>query len=200
MSDHYYSKQPNSEHARNLIKHTCRGITLSFVTDAGVFSRKELDFGTRTLIEQMALSPNSRILDLGCGYGPIGCFAAALADGADVTMVDMNERALSLAGENVHLNRLGPIRILQSDGFDQLREDQFDTILTNPPIRAGKSTVYRMFEEAVRHLYPQGELWVVIQKKQGAPSTLDKLKTLFPKVREVGKWRGYWVLCAKKIV
>ncbi|MNY70115.1 Ribosomal RNA large subunit methyltransferase G [compost metagenome] len=71
-------------------------------------------------------------------------------------------------------------------------------IVTNPPIRAGKAVVHQIFEQAYEHLNEGGTLWIVIQKKQGAPSAAAKLESLFGDVEEVGKDKGYRIIRAQK--
>lgn len=198
MSHHYYSKLPVASHDRQKIQTTLRGQTLSFVTDAGVFSKNGIDYGSKLLIEHMQFSDDAKVLDVGCGYGPIGLFAATIIDPGIVTMLDVNERAVALAQENAKLNDIHNVRIFQSDLFDNLEDDDFTAIVTNPPIRAGKEIVHRIYEEAKARLSEDGELWVVIQKKQGAASTLRKLQHLYPRVEEVVKSKGYRVYRAFK--
>lgn len=139
-----------------------------------------------------------QVLDVGCGYGPIGLSIAKEFNDRIVHMVDVNERALELAKENASINHITNINIYESDRLVNVKGDQFAAILTNPPIRAGKQTVHDIFEQSHEHLVPNGELWVVIQKKQGAPSTLEKLKTLFSDVETVDKSKGYFIIKAKK--
>ena len=198
MSQHYYSKRPDVRHDRKTIDTELRGRKLRFTSDAGVFSKGDIDYGSRVLIEMMEIAPDAKVLDIGCGYGPIGISAALLAEQGHVTMVDINERAVELAAENAARNGAGNVTVLQSDIAAALNDDKFDVVLTNPPIRAGKSVVHAVFEQAYHHLEQNGELWVVIQKKQGAPSAAAKLEELFGEVEEMGKDRGYRILKAKK--
>lgn len=198
MSNHYYSKTPGTAHNRQTHDDTLRGFPLKFVTDAGVFSKTGVDYGSRVLIEAMELKDGDRILDVGCGYGPIGITAAKLAGNGHVTMIDINERAVELARENAKLNRVSNVTVLQSDLFEAVREERFDVILTNPPIRAGKAVVHKIFEEGYSLLKDGGVMWVVIQKKQGAPSAMDKLESIFGDVEEVTKDKGYRILRAQK--
>ncbi len=198
MSNHYYSRTPEAAHERKQIEQVLRGETFKFITDAGVFSKKGIDYGSRVLIEAMEVPETSSVLDVGCGYGPIGFAAARLAIKGHVTMVDINERAVELAKENAALNAIHNVTILQSDVFENVKGQTFDMILTNPPIRAGKETVHTIFEEAYDHLKPGGSLWVVIQKKQGAPSAFAKLEAIYGKVNEVCKDKGYRIYRAEK--
>lgn len=199
MTDHYYSRSPQASHARQTFEVTVRNVTLTFVTDAGVFSKHRLDYGSELLIKHLSIPMHARFLDVGCGYGAIGLFAAALNESAEVTMLDVNERAVALAQENARRNQLDRVHIIQSDVFEQLQaDDKFTMIVTNPPIRAGKQIVHRMYEEAYERLDDGGELWVVIQKKQGAESTQQKLRSLYTEVEEITKAKGYRVYKAIK--
>lgn len=199
MSGHYYSKRPTVDHDRQEIRVTLRGKLFTFVTDAGVFSKQGIDYGSATLIRHMNFEADADILDIGCGYGPIGITAARLADKGHVTLIDVNERAVELARENAVRNGLSNVTVLESNLFEGLVEgQQFDAILTNPPIRAGKEVVHRIFAESADRLRQGGALWVVIQKKQGAPSAWTKLQSLFERVEEVAKDKGYRIFKAVK--
>ena len=197
---HYYSKQQEIAHDRKQLQFTLRQFQLRFMSDSGVFSKNGIDYGSRVLIESMEIPDDASVLDVGCGYGPIGLTAAKLAVKGHVTLVDVNERALALAAENARLNLISNVTIQESDGLAALGDQQYDVILTNPPIRAGKEVVHRIFEEACAHLKPGGSLWIVIQKKQGAPSALAKLELLFGEdaVEEVTKDKGYRIYKAVK--
>ncbi|MFC4811526.1 class I SAM-dependent methyltransferase [Paenibacillus sp. GCM10023250] len=198
MPDHYYTQSPSTKHDRQQFETVLRGHTLRFVTDAGVFSKTGVDFGSRVLIDALEVGDRDRILDVGCGYGPMGIAAAKLAPAGHVTMIDINERAVALANENIKLNVISNAAAMQSDLFERVRERTFDTILTNPPIRAGKEVVHRIFEEGAELLNPGGSMWVVIQKKQGAPSAEAKLEAVFGNVEEVTKEKGYRIYRACK--
>ncbi|MCM3273224.1 class I SAM-dependent methyltransferase [Paenibacillus elgii] len=198
MSEHYYTPRPSVEHDLHTIEDTLRGRSFVFWTDAGVFSKKGVDYGSKLLVQTMELAKQARVLDVGCGYGPIGLAAAVVAEQGSVAMVDINERAIELAKRNAERNRIANVRILQSDLLAEVMDQTFDAVLTNPPIRAGKETVHRVFEQAHHVLAPGGALWVVIQKKQGAPSAYAKLESLYSQVEEVERVRGYWIIKAVK--
>lgn len=201
MSNHYYSKNPETESAPVYWDFQLKGRSFRFKTDRGVFSKKEVDYGSRLLIEAFQLEQNGLVLDVGCGYGPIGISLAKSFPETTVHMVDVNERALGLARENAILNQVDNVKIYESDRLTQVEETQFQAILTNPPIRAGKKVVHEIFEQSAGHLADTGELWVVIQKKQGAPSAIEKLETLFGQVDVVEKKKGYFIIraSAKKV-
>jgi len=197
MSEHYFSKKPQSKSMPNKWSYTLRGKEYSFTSDIGVFSKKEIDFGSRLLIEKFE-EPGipGDILDLGCGYGPIGIALANSYPDRNVIMADVNERAIELARKNAINNNVENVEVIESDRFSKLSNRSFATIVTNPPIRAGKKVVHKMFEESKQALLDRGELWVVIQKKQGAPSAKDKLESLFGDVEVVFRSKGYFILKA----
>ena len=200
MSDHYYSNKPQTESKPRQWKFTLLGTSFTFETDAGVFSKSEVDFGSRVLIDAFKIPEvDGVLLDVGCGYGPIGLSIAKANPNREVLMMDVNTRALSLAEKNAQLNGIQNVRIFESDGLDAVEKNtQAAAILTNPPIRAGKNTVFKFYDGAYDVLVDGGELWVVIQKKQGAPSTVSHLEEKFSVVEVVEKKKGYWIVKAKK--
>ena len=195
-AEHYYTENPQSESRPVPATFTYRGREITLMTDAGVFSRGELDTGTRILLEALPSTISGRVLDLGCGWGPVGvCVALQNADCA-VTFADINQRALQLSRQNAQKYGI-TADFVQSDGFAAILGD-FDTIITNPPIRAGKQTIYQMFADSAAHLRPGGALYIVIRKQQGAPSALKYLETVFNQVSVIDKSGGYWVICCQK--
>ncbi|MBB5356503.1 16S rRNA (guanine1207-N2)-methyltransferase [Anoxybacillus mongoliensis] len=198
MSDHYYTERPAVESKPFQWTYTLRGHQFLFTVDQGVFSKKEVDFGSRLLIEAfMEPDVHGNILDVGCGYGPIGLALAKDFPHRTVHMIDVNERAIELAKKNKQQNGIENARIYISNLFDRV-EGVFASIVTNPPIRAGKAVVHSIFEQSANYLLSGGQLWVVIQKKQGAPSALEKLKTIFDQVDVVEKKKGYFIIRAQK--
>ena len=196
---HYYDEKPTPQSKPLEITFRIKGIDFSFTTDSGVFSKTQLDFGSKLLLETSIedLSINSgkamSVLDLGCGYGPIGTVLKRVFPAITITMVDINERAVLLANTNSQRNLVKFANIYQSDGFSEIK-DQFDVILTNPPVRAGKKTVFSFYEGSFTHLNPSGAFYVVIQKKQGAPSSVEKLLELFGNCEVIDRDSGYWIL------
>jgi 16S rRNA (guanine1207-N2)-methyltransferase len=193
VNDHYYSNKPQSVSDRQAFEAVLRGYSFRLTSDAGVFSRDGVDYGSRVLIEQMVIPHDAQILDIGCGYGPIGLTAARLAPQGHVTMIDINERAVELSKLNAAANGIHNVSFAQSDLYTAVEDETFDVILSNPPIRAGKTVVHQLFVESWKHLKPGGSTWVVIQKKQGAPSARAKLEEVYGEdaVIEVGKDKGY---------
>ncbi len=200
MSEHYYSNMPQTDSKPRQWKFTLLGNTFMFETDTGVFSKSEVDFGSRVLIDAFEMPEVAGdILDVGCGYGPIGLSIAKVNPKREVLMVDINTRAVALSQKNAQLNGIQNVRIFESDGLSAIStETKAAAILTNPPIRAGKDTVFKFYDGAYELLVEDGELWVVIQKKQGAPSTVSHLEGMFSEVDVVEKKKGYWIIRAKK--
>ena len=200
---HYYEENPQGESDRHLIQVRMHGMDFYFATDSEVFSKKFLDFGSRVLLETAIsdLSEHGRkkgkLLDLGCGYGPIGIIMKRVFPSMEVTMVDINQRALGLAKENAENNSVKCVDVHQSDGCASV-EGAFDLVLTNPPVRAGKQTVFAFYDGAWEHLSEGGWLYVVLQKKQGAPSSEKYLLEQFGNCEVIAKESGYWILKAVK--
>ena len=195
MTDQYFAKRPSAESRPVDTEFTYRGHTLCLTTDSGVFSRGEVDEGSALLLDSLpALA--GRVLDLGCGAGVIGV-SVGKAYPVELVQSDVNERALALTRENLKRNGVAGT-VVESDGFAAL-EGLFDTILTNPPIRAGKAVIYRLFAEARDHLKDGGALYLVIRKQQGAESAKKYLETLFTSVEMIERKKGFWVLrCIRK--
>jgi len=196
MNDHYYSQTPTSESRPVSASFSYRGHELTLMTDAGVFSRGELDNGTRILLEALPQKLSGRILDLGCGWGPVGICVGLENPDAQIVFSDVNERALSLTQQNAAKYHVGGT-FLQSDGFSAI-DGTFDCVITNPPIRTGKQVIYQMFSDAQQCLVTGGELYIVIRKQQGAESAKKYLQTLFEDVSVIDKSGGYWIIrCIK---
>ncbi len=197
MTDHYYSAQPTSSHRLSRIHLAVRGISLEMWTDAGVFSKRGLDFGTRVLVQAVTLPVSGTVVDLGCGYGAVAAVLGRVYPQTHWVLLDVNPRAVELAERNVlALNGRATVRI--SDGFSAVPSLKSDAVLLNPPIRAGKGVVYRLFEEAAQHLTDGGVLWVVIQKKQGANSAKAYLESIFAYVNLESRESGYHVYSCTK--
>ena len=141
------------------------------------------------------VAPGGSILDLGCGWGVIGISIARKWPETRVTMADVNTRALDLSRENAKLNR-AEAECVESDGMAAVAGRTFDAVVTNPPIRAGKQVIYKMFADAAECLKPGGALYLVIRKQQGAESCMKYLQTLYGSVEKLDKSGGFWVLKA----
>ena len=192
MAEHYYTNSPTSEHEERSFRAVFAGRVLAFDTDAGVFSKQHVDPGSELLCRALPEDIAGDVLDMGCGWGAMTVMTLARFPQVSVTMADVNERALALAVSNVEKNRMQAKAIL-SDGFEKI-EGEFDAVITNPPIRAGKAVIYKMFEDAKAHLREGGSLYLVIRKQQGAPSALKFLKELYRKAEVIERDGGYWII------
>lgn len=199
---HYYSRsQEDVSSAPQHYIFNFKNQTFKFHTDAGVFSKNYIDYGSFALLS--VFEPNDLkepILDMGAGYGALGIVLSKLYQ-KKLTFCEINERACSLIQKNVIENQITDSTILNSDLYEKIPSDAFfSTIVTNPPIRAGKNVVFEIYRGAFSHLVAGGELWVVIQKKQGAPSSKAYLETLFGNCTIVDRNKGYYVLKCQKCI
>ena len=168
------------------------GVEYKFKTDNGVFSKNNIDFGTRFLLETIPLKDiKGDVLDVGCGYGTISIVLGKMLD-IQIDGVDVNKRAIHLGEMNKKLNNVYNANFFISDCYEKVNK-KYDVIITNPPIRAGKDVVYKIFDEAQDHLKENGCLYIVIRKEQGAKSAIEHLKEKY-KVEILDKKSGYFVI------
>lgn len=196
MPEHYYTETPTTAHDEHTWSFPLFGKTLTFTTDAGVFSKTTVDFGTRTMLEafNQANLPAGKILDLGAGYGPVAISLATQMPERHFDAVEINSRAVELVARNAQKNQVADqIQVIQSDRYTNVF-DHYAAILTNPPVRAGKSIVTDMIAGAKDHLVDGGTLTVVLQKKQGAPSAQKLMADVFGNVEVIAKSKGYYIL------
>lgn len=173
---------------------TINGSNFVFNTDNGVFSKGELDEGSALLIKNVLPVVSGSVLDLGCGYGPIGCIINRI-NHCEVLMVDVNKRAVHLANMNIKENKLENINAFVNDGVNNLQE-KFDYIVSNPPIRVGKDILYNLIISCKNILKKNGMIYVVIRKQQGANSFVRDMQKVFD-VKIVDKSKGFFVICLK---
>ena len=183
----------------NITKIDCfiRGKKFTFNSDNGVFSKNGVDFGSRLLLDFIPLEEvGGKILDLGCGYGVIGIALNKLT-GANVDMVDVNLRALHLTEINVSANKCQNINVFESNVYENVNT-KYTSIVTNPPIRAGKKVVYDMLFNAKDYLTDDGNLYFVIRKQQGAKSMISDLEKEYD-LEILEKKKGYYIIkCSNK--
>ena len=198
MSAHYFSPVQRAGHRVREVSVTLRGRTFGFLTDRAVFATRGVDRGTRLLIETMSVGEGDVILDLGCGYGVIGLVAAALAPHGHAHLVDVNARAADLARENAVRNGIGNVTVHVGDGVEPVRGIAFDLVLTNPPVRAGRTIVLRFFTGARGVLRPGGRVLFVARTGQGARTLARHVEALFGNVTELAKGSGFRVYAATR--
>lgn len=195
MTKMYYAENPDSAHDIHELKVTLLGQSFTFLTDSGVFSKKMVDYGSQILLNTLNFEKGKTLLDLGCGYGPLG-ISLAKVQGVKPTMVDINNRAIDLAKQNAQKNGV-EADIFQSNIYEKVN-GTFDYIISNPPIRAGKQVVHTIISESINYLKVGGNLTIVIQKKQGAPSAKAKMEEVFGNVEILKRDKGYYILRSGK--
>lgn len=196
--NHYFTDNQNLRTKEKDIYFKIYENKFHFITDNGVFSKSGLDFGSRLLIETIYNIENHNILDLGCGYGPIGLTYKYFNPNALVTLIDVNKRAIELSKRNANLNKLD-VDILISNGYSSLNKNmRFDLIISNPPVRVGKKLLYKLLEEARDFLNMNGKLIYVIHKNLGAKSSLIFCENIYRKVTVINKKSGYFVIQCEK--
>ena len=188
---YYFDKNTDVESNEITTRAEIGGKLFTFKTDNNVFSKKGLDFGTRTLLESINVeSINGDVLDFGCGYGPIGIYISKLTN-LNVDMIDINERALNLAKKNANINQVS-VNIFESDIYSNINK-KYDYIITNPPIRVGKKILYEILIGAKEHLKDNGHLIFVINKDQGAKSAFRDLEEYY-EVKLLNKNKGFLII------
>src|SRR2546428_5283417 len=191
MSNHYFSPRPQVGSRPKQIRVRLRGREWTFLSDRGVFARSGVDGGTRLLVETMRIASADHVLDIGCGYGPVGLVAAWLAPDGQAVLVDVNDRAVMLAAENARLNGLVNVEVLQGDGCGPVAGRFFDAAVTNPPIRAGKATLRRLVREIWQQLRPGGRFYFVARTAQGARTLARGVTEGFGGARQIERESGY---------
>lgn len=194
---HYYISDDKLASNPITFNYTYQGHNLVFQSDLGVFSKDRVDFGTNVLLNSLPVMDGLKIIDVGCGVGTIGLAVAKANPHSFVTLVDVNTRALELAKLNANQNKVKNVEIIESDIYSNVG-GFYDIIITNPPIRAGKKVVHKIVEDGYNKLNQNGKIYLVIQKKQGAPSMKEKLLTIFGNCEELTKKNGYFIYCSKK--
>lgn len=195
MAKMYFAENPDAEHDIHELKVQLLGQKMTFLTDAGVFSKKMIDYGSQALLKCLDFHKQESVLDVGCGYGTLG-LTLVKAKEVKATLVDINQRALDLARQNAERNQV-LATIFQSNLYQNV-EGRFHHIISNPPIRAGKQVVHEVITGSYTHLLDGGDLTIVIQKKQGAPSAKAKMEEVFGNCEILKKDKGYYILRSRK--
>ena len=205
---HYFSEKQEVKSDRKIIKYEIENKKFEFVTDNGVFSKTKVDFGTDVMLKVFLRENMNKknqkfdVLDIGCGYGVVTVIVKAFFENVKTVSSDVNERALELTTENLLKNEVvkdenNDFEVRKSFVFDNISE-KFDVILSNPPIRAGKQTIFQIYEKSFEHLNENGEFYCVIQTKHGAKSTQKKLEEVFGNCETLEIDAGYRIFRSVK--
>lgn len=199
---HYYDKIPDLHHHQQWIDYELSPHRLKLMTDAGVFSKNGVDFGSRVLVKTFLETSEATechsILELGAGYGPLILMLAKHLPQAQCQGIEINERAYLLAQLNAETNQLERVKFHLGDASEVKLDQRVTHVVTNPPIRAGKNVVQNFVQVAFDNLVRGGQLYVVIQKKQGAPSMQKFMESVFNNVEKITQDKGYWILKSVK--
>ena len=189
--EHYFTNNENLKSNLRSIEYTVKNTSFVFYTDNGVFSKSTVDYGTDLLIKTYLdnSKKTGNVLDIGCGYGVIGIVINKIK-GQEIEQVDVNKRALHLTEMNNKENKTKS-KVYESNIYEKIT-NKFDVIITNPPIRAGKKIYMTILKEAHKYLKPNGELWFVVRKDQGAKTIEKELKENY-NIKLIEKQRGYYI-------
>ena len=194
----YFENDTTIKSSPKYINYEILGRHFTLKTDLGVFSKNNIDEGTYAFLKVLIpLQLKGRILDVGCGYGALGLTLASFMSNSNFVLVDVNERALLLTQENIENLKLNNVTALQSDIYTNI-EGLFDSIVINPPIRAGKKVIYQMFRGAYDYLIDGGSLFIVIRKSHGAFSARDYIESVFGNCTLLKRDKGYYIYQAIK--
>ena len=188
----YFDNNENLDSKLRILKYKYQDVNFNFYSDLGVFSKDRIDYGSILLVETYLKyhSEPVDVLDVGCGYGFIGCVIGKI-NGGNVDMVDVNNRAIHLCKMNMKENDVDG-RVWNSNVYDDVK-DSYDVIISNPPIRAGKNVYLRIIEEAFNHLNNDGELWFVMRTNHGVKTVIKNLKAKY-NVDVLAKEKGFYVV------
>ena len=192
---HYFINDENLKSDIKEYKIKIEDLLFNFKTDNGVFSKGELDFGTKVLIDTVLKEEIlGNVLDLGCGYGVIGIVLNKIKN-VYVDLIDINKRAIHLTKLNIKDNDCNNINCFESDGYLNINK-KYNVIVTNPPIRVGKEKLYSLIIDAKEHLLDNGKIYLVIRKEQGAKSFINDMEKYY-NITILEKKKGFFVICLK---
>lgn len=194
VSQHYFSRKPVSPGKKYLLSLHIHGCLLEFVAYSSLFSGREIDKGTRLLLENIKMPREGIVLDVGCGYGAIGITLARINPKLKVYMVDINPLAVKTAKQNARLNGVEDrVVILQGDLYSPVDNMLFNAIYSNPPLSAGKSVVERIIVEGKKHLEEDGFIQLVLAK--GGDYYAELARRTYSRIELIRK-KGYTILTA----
>ena len=196
MSNQYFENNPNLNHQEYHLSLYYKGINLTFLSDNGIFSKNQIDFGTTLLLKNIPPKPYKKVLDVGCGVGIIGLTISKVFN-VSTDLIDVNLNAIELTKKNIKLNDIPKAKVFKSDAYEFVK-DQYDLIVTNPPIRAGKTVVLKILTEAINHLTSDGALIFVVKQSHGAKSYVKTLSEIYKQVEILTKDNDFWIIKATK--
>jgi len=197
--NHYYAAHPKSKIRLGIIHTHLRGKHFEFLTASGVFSKRRVDLGTRLLIESMVLPEEGYVLDVGCGYGAVGIAAAVFNSDLRIIMVDVNERAVWLARQNMEINHVNNVEVRRGQLYEPVEDLTFHCILSNPPVSAGMQTVKAIVAEAPKHMANKAHFQMVVRSKIGGKRLQVIFEETFRNVEVLARKSGYRVFIAEKL-
>ena len=196
MNEHYFTQKPTSQYALKKVKARVLGNGFIFNTVSGVFSFGRIDAGSLLLVENAIIKEGWDILDVGCGWGFVGIVIKKQFPHSNVMMTEINERAIQIAKKNAKLNKTD-VTVLQSNLFESI-QGQFDSILVNPPMKAGRELCYQIIEQSKSHLKKDGLLQLVALHNRGGSMLEKKMKEVFRNVETITKKGGFRVYVSAK--
>lgn len=197
-NDHYYTSKPTSELRTEEIEEILRNQEFKFTTGSGVFARRGIDNGTKLLINKCEVEDDQRILDLGCGYGPVSVVLSRVFPGAELVATDINERAVMLTRKNLERYNLGDVETHAGDGFAKIN-GEFDVILFNPPQNAGRDLCLKLIKEARDYLKVGGNIQIVLRHKKGGKYISELMEEFYGNMRVVARGSGFRVYLFEKV-
>lgn len=198
IADHYFTAFPRSKVKLGVIRTYLRGSPFEFLTASGVFSKKRVDLGTRLLIESMVLPEKGYVLDIGCGYGAVGVVAASFSHNLRVIMVDVNERAVWLAKQNIQRNGIDNVEVRRGFLYESVEDLTFNCVLSNPPVSAGIETVKAIIVDAPKHMANKAYFQMVVKSKIGGKRLKMLLEEAFGNTEILARKSGYRVFISEK--
>lgn len=171
-----------------------KNINLQFITDDTLFSPKKIDIGTLSMLEEIDFNLESKVLDLGCGYGVVGILAAKIIGEDKVVMCDIDDNAVNISKNNASLNGVGNICIIKSNGVKDININDFSIILSNPPYHTDFSVAKHFIEIGFYKLVLNGRFVMVTKRFDWYK---NKLTSVFGGVKVIEK-NGYYIFISEK--
>ena len=192
----YFDNDNNIKSNKKLLEFNFNNKKYNVYSDNGVFSKDRFDYGTRVLLESIDINNLcGNVLDLGCGIGVVGIILGTINKNINIDMVDINDRAINLAKENMSLNKVKG-NVFISDVYSNVNK-KYNYIITNPPIRAGKEVVRRFLLGGYDYLTDDGTLYFVMRKDHGVKSMIKELENKYV-ANILNKDKGFYMVSLSK--